>query len=91
MKDIAREAGVSVATVSKVLNGLGGISQETTEHILSIAKELKYRPNLYARNLKTRHSRTIGIIAEDMTVFNAPPIVDGIGACCESRGYHYLF
>jgi len=90
MKDIAQIAGVSVATVSKVLNGVGGISQETTDHILSIAKDLNYRPNLYARNLKTRQSHTIGIITEDMTVFNAPPIIDGIGACCEKRGFHYL-
>jgi LacI family transcriptional regulator len=90
IKDIAKRAGVSVATVSKVLNGLGGISQETTDNILSIAKELNYRPNLYARNLKTRQSRTIGIITEDITVFNTPPIIDGIGSCCEERGYHYL-
>lgn len=90
MKDIASRAGVSVATVSKVLNDLGGISQETTDLVLSIAKELNYRPNLYARNLKTRHSKTIGIITEDITVFNSPPIIDGIGACCEERGYHYL-
>jgi LacI family transcriptional regulator len=90
MKDIANRAGVSVATVSKVMNELGGISQETTELILSIAKELNYRPNLYARNLKTRQSQTIGIIVEDLTVFNSPPIIDGIGACCEKRGYHYL-
>lgn len=90
MKDIASRAGVSVATVSKVLNDLGGISQDTTDLILSIAKELNYRPNLYARNLKTRQSRTIGIITEDITVFNAPPIIDGIGACCEERGYHYF-
>ncbi len=90
MKDIAKYAGVSVATVSKVLNGLGGISQETKENILSIAKELNYRPNLYARNLKTRQSKTIGIITEDITVFNSPPIIDGIGAYCEERGYHYL-
>lgn len=90
MKDIATRAGVSVATVSKVLNDLGGTSQETTELILSIAKELNYRPNLYARSLKMRQSRTIGIIAEDLTVFNSPPIIDGIGTCCEKRGYHYL-
>lgn len=52
LKDIAARANVSVATVSKVLNGLGGSSPETTELILSIAKELNYRPNLIARNLK---------------------------------------
>lgn len=90
MKDIAKIANVSVATVSKVLNGLGGISQETSDQILLIAKELNYRPNLYARNLKTRKSKTIGIISEDMTVFNTPPIIDGIGAYCEKKGYHYL-
>jgi LacI family transcriptional regulator len=90
MKDIAKQAGVSVATVSKVINGLGGISQTTTENILSIAKELNYRPNLYARNLKKQQSRIIGIITEDITVFNSPPIIDGIGACCEEYGYHYL-
>lgn len=90
MKDIAKHAGVSVATVSKVLNGLGGISQDTADNILAISKELNYRPNLYARNLKTRQSRTIGIITEDITVFNTPLIIDGIGACCEERGYHYL-
>ena len=90
MKDIAARANVSVATVSKVLNGLGGSSQETTELVLSIAKELNYRPNLIARNLKKQQSKSIGVITEDITVFNSPPIVDGIGAYCEERGYHYF-
>ena len=45
MKDIAERAGVSIATVSKVLNNQGGISQETAELIHSIAKELNYHPN----------------------------------------------
>lgn len=90
MKDIAVRANVSVATVSKVLNGLGGSSQETTELVLSIAKELNYRPNLIARNLKKQQSHSLGIITEDITVFNTPSIVDGIGAYCEDRGYHYF-
>ncbi|ADL35448.1 transcriptional regulator LacI family [Butyrivibrio proteoclasticus B316] len=90
MKDIAKKAQVSVATVSKVLNGTGNISEETTRKILEIAEELNYHPNLYARNLKTGSSRTIGILAEDLTVFNTPPVIDGIGACCEEKGYRYL-
>lgn len=90
MKDIADRAGVSIATVSKVLNGIGGISTETSELVLSIAEELHYRPNLYARSLKKGQSKTIGIITEDLTVFNTPPIIDGIGGCCEEHGYHYL-
>lgn len=90
MKDIAERAGVSIATVSKVLNNQGGISQETAELIHSIAKELNYHPNFYARNLKKGASRAIGVITEDLTVFNSSPIVDGIGAYCDDHGYHYF-
>ncbi len=90
MKDIASRAGVSVATVSKVMNGTGNISEETARKIMDIASELNYRPNLYAINLKKGNSRTIGILAEDLTVFNTPPVIDGIGAFCEEHGYRYL-
>lgn len=90
MKDIAERAGVSIATVSKVLNNQGGISQETAEIIQSIAKELNYHPNFYARNLKKGESRAIGVITEDLTVFNSSPIIDGIGAYCDDHGYHYF-
>jgi len=90
MKDIADRAGVSVATVSKVLNKQGNISQETRNSILAIAKELNYQPNLYARSLKKGNSHVIGIITEDLTVFNSSPIIDGIGARCELSGYHYI-
>lgn len=90
MKDIAARANVSVATVSKVLNGTGNISEETAKKIMDIASELNYHPNLYARSLKKGSSRTIGILAEDLTVFNTPPVIDGIGAFCENHGYRYL-
>ena len=90
IKEISKQSGVSTATVSKVLNRQPGVSDETRSLVLSVAKELNYRPNLYARHLKTGMSRTLGIIAEDLTVFNTPGIVDGIGVCCESRNYHYI-
>ena len=90
MKDIAERAGVSVTTVSKVLNHQGNISTETSQLIRSIAKELDYIPNLYARNLKSGTSRVLGIITEDLSVFNAGPVIDGIGARCEEAGYHYI-
>jgi DNA-binding LacI/PurR family transcriptional regulator len=73
MKDIAERAGVSVTTVSKVLNKQGSISPETTDNILRIAHELNYVPNMYARNLKKSETRVLGIITEDLTVFNASP------------------
>lgn len=90
IKEISERANVSIATVSKVLNGKGGVSQATQDLILDLAKELGYRPNLYARSLKRGQSMTLGVITEDLTVFNAPEIVDGIDTCCEERGYHYI-
>ena len=90
IREISEKAGVSIATVSKVLNEKGGVSQETIDNVTSIAQELNYRPNLTARNLKKGQSRTLGIITEDLTVFNTPEIVDGIDAYCESQGYHYI-
>ena len=90
IREISDMANVSIATVSKVLNGKKGVSQETIDRILSIARELNYRPNLTARNLKNGKSHTLGVITEDLTVFNNPEIVDGIDAYCESNGYHYI-
>ncbi len=90
IKEIAERVGVSIATVSKVLNNQSGVSKDTQKAVLLAAKQLNYRPNLYARHLKTGASKTLGIIAEDLTVFNTPDIIDGIGVCCESRSYHYI-
>lgn len=90
IREISQYVGVSIATVSKVLNNQKGVSKETSKAVLAAAKKLNYRPNLYARHLKTGDSKTLGIIAEDLTVFNTPDIIDGIGVCCESRDYHYI-
>ena len=48
-------------------------------------KELNYKPNTVARNLKTKNTRTIGVIVEDMTIFSIPDIVDGITEHCEGK------
>ena len=90
IREISEQTGLSIATVSKVLNGKKGVNAKTRELILSAAKDLNYRPNLNARNLKKGQSRTIGIITEDLTVFNAPEIVDGIAQMCDESGYHYI-
>ena len=65
IREIAELAGVSIATVSNVLNNKPGVKQETAETILQIADKLNYRPNLNARSLKLGDSRTVGIITED--------------------------
>lgn len=90
IREISDRANVSIATVSKVLNGKGGVGQATIDNVLAIARELNYRPNLTARSLKKGQSQTLGVITEDLTVFNTPDIVDGIDAYCESQDYHYI-
>ena len=90
IREISDAAGVSVATVSKVLNNKPGVNQEPEARIREIARQLNYRPNLYARHLKRGHSSSLGVITEDLTVFNAPEIVDGIAATCEECGYHFI-
>lgn len=91
IKDIARLTGVSIATVSNVLNGkTGAAGPAKANEILKAAASLNYQPNTLAKNLKLRRSRTVGIITEDLTVFNTPEIVDGIESFCEEQGYEIV-
>lgn len=90
IKEIARKCNVSIATVSNILNGKPNASEETRRRVLEVVKELNYTPNTVAKNLKLRKSRAIGVIAEDLTVFCAPEIIDGITGYCEEKGYHIL-
>ena len=66
IKDIAREAGVSIASVSRALNGMDGISEENRSRILRVCERLSYTPNGLARSLVKRRTQTIGIIMPDI-------------------------
>lgn len=90
IKEIAKLAGVSAVTVSNVLNGKGGAGEAKTLLIKELAAQLHYTPNMVAKNLKRKRTNTVGIITEDLTVFNTPEIVDGIDACCEENGFSML-
>jgi LacI family transcriptional regulator len=91
IKEIARLAGVSTATVSNVLNGKPGAAREVkAREIAEIAKDLHYMPNALAKSLQQQKTNTIGVITEDLTVFNTPEIVDGIDAFCEENGYEII-
>ncbi|MGN0373189.1 MAG: LacI family DNA-binding transcriptional regulator [Enterocloster sp.] len=66
IKDIAREAGVSVASVSRALNGMGGISEANRSRILEVCRQRSYTPNGLARGLVKQKTQTIGIIMPDI-------------------------
>ncbi|MBD2846654.1 LacI family DNA-binding transcriptional regulator [Paenibacillus sp. IB182496] len=67
IKDVARAAGVSTATVSRVLNESGYVSQGARERIAQVMREMNYQPNALARSLKQERTRTVGLILPDMT------------------------
>lgn len=91
IKDIADAAGVSVALVSFVMNNMSGgkyrVSAETTQKILSIAKELDYQPNNAARSLRKGCSNTIGVILSDVS----NPFFAEIARCIEDKAYQYKY
>ncbi|BBF45232.1 catabolite control protein A [Lachnospiraceae bacterium KM106-2] len=89
IKEIARECNVSIATVSNILNKKNHASEETKTRVMETAKRLGYIPNDMARGLK-KSIRTIGIITEDLTVFNCAEIVDGINQYLDQRGYFFI-
>src|SRR5438034_81752 len=67
MKDIARDLGVSVVTVSKVLRDHSDISTATKRRVRKRIRELNYHPNLIARSLASKHTFTIGLVVPDLT------------------------
>lgn len=90
IKEIAKACNVSVATVSNILNGKPGASKKTKELVEKAIKDLDYTPNYVAKHLKMKNTRSIGVIAEDMTIFSIPDIIDGITKHCEEEDYQIL-
>ncbi|MEY8355802.1 LacI family DNA-binding transcriptional regulator [Lachnospiraceae bacterium 54-53] len=90
IKELAKCCGVSVATVSNILNNKPGASEKTRKLVLEMAEKLDYTPNVVAKNLKMQKTRSIGVIAEDMTIFSIPDIIDGITDYCQERDYQIL-
>jgi LacI family transcriptional regulator len=87
LKDVARRAGVSFQTVSKVLNGGGTVAPATLERIHRAAEEVGYVPNALARGLVTRDTRTIGIVAADPSDHGLGRFVLGAEVEARRRGW----
>lgn len=90
MKDVAREAGVSINTVSRALNGKPDVNEDTKKRILEIADKLNYVPNFLAKGLVTKNTRTIGVIVSDNTDPFFATIVKGIEDFARSKGYNII-
>ncbi|PLR87821.1 MULTISPECIES: LacI family DNA-binding transcriptional regulator [Bacillus] len=90
IKDIAKQAGVSISTVSYALNGSPKVTEETSARILAIAKELNYIPNAAARSLKKRETKIIGVFLTDYSGAFYGQLLQGLQEALTSRGYELI-
>ncbi|QCJ40587.1 LacI family transcriptional regulator [Bacillus sp. S3] len=87
IKDVAHHAGVSVATVSRVLNAKGYVSEETRKKVEQSIRELNYKPNEVARSLFKKQSKTIGLIVPDITNPYFPELARAVEDTASKLGY----
>ncbi len=90
IKDVARAAGVSVATVSRVYNGSARVREDTREHVRQVATDLGYSPNGAARSLITSRSHTIGVLLPDLYGEFFSEVIRGIDLAAHRGKYHLL-
>lgn len=90
IKDVAREAKVSVATVSRVLNGSGPVSDETRRRIREVAGRMRYVPHSGARSLITSKTETLGVLLPDLYGEFFSEVIRGMDDTAQRNGFHLL-
>ncbi len=91
MKDVARLANVSTATVSHVLNNTRNVNPETREKVLKAVRDLKYKVNPVARNLRSGSSRMIGYVVSNLANYFYMDIALSIDETLSKHGYHLIY
>ena len=90
IKDIARLSGVSVATVSRVINNQSAVSQKSREKVLAVMAENHFTPNIFARGLNAKSTKTIGILCPEMNDINHAKVVSILEHLLRSNGFDSL-
>jgi LacI family transcriptional regulator len=91
IKDVAEKSGVSITTVSQILNGKGQrFSEKTRTKVLEAAEELNYKANYFAQNMVTKQTRTVGVIIPDITNTFYSDMIKGIEDYLYENGFMVL-
>lgn len=90
IRDVAREAGVSVATVSRAFNNSGPVKDATRQRIRTVAQRINFLPNSTARSLSTRRTHTIGVLLPDVYGEFFSEVIRGIDQTVQRHGFHVL-
>jgi LacI family transcriptional regulator len=90
IRDVAREAGVSVSTVSRVLNAKGDVALETSEKVQHVVKELGYASSLAARGMRSHRTNVIGLIMPDVASPYSMEVMRGVNRGIARLDYHLI-
>ncbi|MET0622134.1 MAG: LacI family DNA-binding transcriptional regulator [Pyrinomonadaceae bacterium] len=90
IKDVAREAGVSTATVSHVINGTKYVTDETRRRVLEAVERCEYHPNAHARSLASGRSNMLGLLISDISNPFFPEVVKAIESAAFEHGYNVI-
>ena len=90
MKDVAKKAGVSTATVSHVINDTRFVKEETRKKVINAMEELDYYPNLAAKSLRSQKSKIIGLLVPDISNFFFTRIAKVIEDIFKAKGYNLI-
>ena len=88
--DVAKRAGVSIKTVSRVVNRQANVSDATRERVLKAVEALSYRPNIFARGLASERSFLIGLLYDNPSAGYIAALQLGVLSRCRDEGYHVL-
>ncbi|MCQ6264762.1 LacI family transcriptional regulator [Fictibacillus sp. WQ 8-8] len=91
IKDVAKQAGVSVATVSRVMNSNGYVNENTKKKVDAAIQQLNYKPNAVARSLYKKTSKTIGLIVPDIVNPFFPELARAVEDTAHKLGYNVVF
>jgi LacI family transcriptional regulator len=89
MQQVAAEAGVSVSTVSKVINGRYGVSAETVDHVTGVINRLGYEVSLVARSLRNSRTNVVGVLVADFEPFSTE-VLKGVADAIHGSGYELV-
>ncbi|GEL09946.1 transcriptional regulator, LacI family [Flavobacterium glycines] len=87
LKEIASQLGISITTVSKALKGYSDVNEKTKKAVIELANQLNYKPNSFAVNLRTKESKTIGLIIPTIVHHFFSNVIKGILEEAEKRDY----
>lgn len=90
INDIAQLAGVSISTVSRVLNGSVPVAEETATRVWEAVRRLDFTPNSAARRLASKRTKTIGLFLPEISGMFFPPMLRGIERCVNQHGFDLL-